>query len=126
MRMVACFQAFKTPPVSEQEYTDRRFLDGAQDNTVIGKIKESLNFMRNQLFEVPFIAFYRKEYVDPELLITDLWQVFQWDEKVNMWFPVRFNNRIVNPNKSCFEFGIAGVWFTFVMKNIQVTCVGQS
>ena len=38
--------------------------------------------MRNQQFEVPFIAFYRKEYVDPELLITDLWQVFQWDEKV--------------------------------------------
>lgn len=38
--------------------------------------------MRNQQFEVPFIAFYRKEYVDPELLITDLWTVYQWDEKV--------------------------------------------
>ena len=44
--------------------------------------------MRNQQFEVPFIAFYRKEYVDPELLITDLWQVFQWDEKVNAWISV--------------------------------------
>ena len=41
--------------------------------------------MRNQQFEVPFIAFYRKEYVETELLITDLWQVFQWDEKVSTW-----------------------------------------
>ena len=52
---------------------------------MIGRIKEALNFMRNQQFEVPFIAFYRKEYID-ELLITDLWQIFQWDEKVKtLW-----------------------------------------
>lgn len=37
--------------------------------------------MRNQHFEVPFIAFYRKEYVEPELHINDLWRVWQWDEK---------------------------------------------
>uniref|UniRef100_A0A2K6FY10 Transcription elongation factor SPT6 n=1 Tax=Propithecus coquereli TaxID=379532 RepID=A0A2K6FY10_PROCO len=30
---------------------------------------------------VPFIAFYRKEYVEPELHINDLWRVWQWDEK---------------------------------------------
>ena len=32
--------------------------------------------------QVPFIAFYRKEYVEPELNIKDLWKVWQWDEKV--------------------------------------------
>lgn len=32
--------------------------------------------------QVPFIAFYRKEYVEPELNINDLWKVWQWDEKV--------------------------------------------
>ncbi|CAB1348966.1 unnamed protein product [Coregonus sp. 'balchen'] len=49
--------------------------------STIQKIKEALNFMRNQHFEVPFIAFYRKEYVEPELNINDLWKVWQWDEK---------------------------------------------
>ncbi len=39
--------------------------------------------MRNQLFEVPFIAFYRKEYVEPELGINDLWKIYQWDEKAS-------------------------------------------
>jgi len=38
--------------------------------------------MRNQHFEVPFIAFYRKEYVQPELNINDLWKVYKFDEKV--------------------------------------------
>lgn len=32
---------------------------------------------------MPFIAFYRKEYVEPELNINDLWKVWQWDEKVD-------------------------------------------
>ena len=35
--------------------------------------------------KVPFIAFYRKEYVEPELRITDLWIVYHWDEKVSGW-----------------------------------------
>ena len=37
--------------------------------------------MRQQFLEVPFIAFYRKEYVNPELKITDLWRVYYMDEK---------------------------------------------
>ena len=32
--------------------------------------------------QVPFIAFYRKEHIDPELDISDLWKVYHWDEKV--------------------------------------------
>uniref|UniRef100_A0A8C7JVF3 SPT6 homolog, histone chaperone and transcription elongation factor n=1 Tax=Oncorhynchus kisutch TaxID=8019 RepID=A0A8C7JVF3_ONCKI len=78
--------AFSTPTISMQESTD--YLDrGATTNfsrkgpSTIAKIKEALNFMRNQHFEVPFIAFYRKEYVEPELNINDLWKVWQWDEK---------------------------------------------
>uniref|UniRef100_A0A671QNQ4 Transcription elongation factor SPT6 n=1 Tax=Sinocyclocheilus anshuiensis TaxID=1608454 RepID=A0A671QNQ4_9TELE len=78
--------AFSTPTISMQESTD--YLDrGTATNfsrkgpSTIAKIKEALNFMRNQHFEVPFIAFYRKEYVEPELNINDLWKVWQWDEK---------------------------------------------
>ncbi|KAL7079838.1 hypothetical protein ACQ4LE_000385 [Meloidogyne hapla] len=45
------------------------------------KIREAIRFIRNQLFEVPFIAFYRKEYVESSLLMPDLWKVYQFDEK---------------------------------------------
>ncbi|CAL8352830.1 unnamed protein product [Lota lota] len=78
--------AFSTPTISVQEDTD--YLErGPTSNfsrkgpSMIQKIKEALNFMRNQHFEVPFIAFYRKEYVEPELNINDLWKVWHWDEK---------------------------------------------
>ncbi|XP_039266664.1 transcription elongation factor SPT6-like isoform X1 [Styela clava] len=47
----------------------------------VAKIQDSLNFMRNQQFEMPFIAFYRKEYVEPELNIYDLNKIYHWDEK---------------------------------------------
>lgn len=49
----------------------------------VGKIRKALDFMRNQQLEVPFIAFYRKEYVQPELNINDLWKVYKFDAKVN-------------------------------------------
>ncbi|XP_053313046.1 transcription elongation factor SPT6 [Spea bombifrons] len=79
--------AFATPSISLQESND--YLERGQVGTsfsrkgpsTIQKIREALNFMRNQHFEVPFIAFYRKEYVEPELNINDLWHVWQWDEK---------------------------------------------
>ncbi|ENN77904.1 hypothetical protein YQE_05581, partial [Dendroctonus ponderosae] len=47
----------------------------------VGKIRKALDFMRNQQLEVPFIAFYRKEYVQPELNINDLWKVYRYDAK---------------------------------------------
>ncbi|KAM3854892.1 LOW QUALITY PROTEIN: transcription elongation factor SPT6 [Vipera latastei] len=79
--------AFAMPTISLQESSD--YLDHGQSSSsfsrkgpsTIQKIKEALNFMRNQHFEVPFIAFYRKEYVEPELHINDLWRVWHWDEK---------------------------------------------
>ncbi len=47
------------------------------------KIKEALNLIRNHFFEIPYIANYRREYVEPELDIHDLWRIFHWDEKVS-------------------------------------------
>ena len=32
--------------------------------------------------QVPFIATYRRECIDPELTEDDLWKIWQWDEKV--------------------------------------------
>lgn len=73
-------QAFCRPTISVQDGTDRdRPRKGPQ---TVGKIKRALDFIRNQNFEVPFIAFYRKEYVLPELNINDLWRVYKFDEKV--------------------------------------------
>jgi len=41
--------------------------------------------MRNQNFEVPFLAYYRKEYVEPELDINALWRVYHFDAKVRFY-----------------------------------------
>uniref|UniRef100_A0A4D5R9G5 Transcription elongation factor SPT6 n=1 Tax=Scolopendra viridis TaxID=118503 RepID=A0A4D5R9G5_SCOVI len=79
--------AFCTPAISTQdkqspgEEQTGLFAPSRKGPSTTGKIKEALNFMRNQQFEVPFIAFYRKEYVEPDLNINDLWKVFKWDEK---------------------------------------------
>ncbi|XP_065088333.1 transcription elongation factor SPT6 isoform X1 [Ochlerotatus camptorhynchus] len=78
-------QAFCKPPVSNQETYTRK------SSSAIPKIKQALDFMRNQHLEVPFIAFYRKEYVQPDLNINDLWKVYKYDSK---WcqLTVRKNN----------------------------------
>lgn len=46
------------------------------------KIEEVLKFIRNMNFEVPFIAFYRKEHIEPLLMLPDLWKIYEYDEKV--------------------------------------------
>lgn len=76
-------QAFCKPTTSNQEWgctLDTRGRPKKEPQTV-EKIKKALDFMRNHHFEVPFIAFYRKEYVLPELNINDLWRVFKYDAK---------------------------------------------
>ena len=55
---------------------------GPSPQTMVPKVKEALNFMRNHSFEVPYIANYRREYIEPELDVHDLWKIYQWDEKV--------------------------------------------
>ncbi|KAK9752693.1 Acidic N-terminal SPT6 [Popillia japonica] len=76
-------QAFCKPTVSIQDAhltaeARERQKKGPQ---TVGKIKKALEFMRNQQLEVPFIAFYRKEYVQPELNINDLWKIYKYDAK---------------------------------------------
>ena len=56
--------------------------DRKEMRVLIKKINSALDFLRNQQLEVPFINFYRKEYVQGELEIRDLWRIWQWDEKV--------------------------------------------
>lgn len=71
-------QAFKKKSISQNQSEHRKQNYLPQ---VIGKIKKALDFIRNQHLEVPFIAFYRKEYVLPELKIKDLWKVYKFDAK---------------------------------------------
>ena len=63
----------------------------AVPSPVIPKIMDVLNFIRNDFLEVPFIAFYRKEYIQSvygeynkktDLSIDDLWKIYELDEKV--------------------------------------------
>ncbi|GAB0093481.1 Transcription elongation factor SPT6 [Sergentomyia squamirostris] len=75
-------QAFCKDPVSKQETAATDGRDRSRKPpSAIAKIKQALDFMRNQQLEVPFIAFYRKEYVKPELNINDLWKVYKYDAK---------------------------------------------
>uniref|UniRef100_A0A182J0J1 Transcription elongation factor SPT6 n=1 Tax=Anopheles atroparvus TaxID=41427 RepID=A0A182J0J1_ANOAO len=69
-------QAFCKPYVSDQGTVTRK------PPSNVPKIKQALDFMRNQHLEVPFIAFYRKEYVQPDLNINDLWKIYKFD---SMW-----------------------------------------
>lgn len=82
-------QAFCKETVSNQDVVAGASAAGAADSgrqqrkppSTINKIRQALDFMRNQQLEVPFIAFYRKEYVKPELNISDLWNVYRYDGK---------------------------------------------
>ena len=84
-------QAFCSPPISNQPHSQHTqqhrtgSLSNAKSPLAIPKIKETLNFIRNYYFEVPFIATYRREYVEPELDVYDLWKIYYWDEKVCRW-----------------------------------------
>lgn len=49
------------------------------------KIKNVLNLIRNDKFEVPFITTYRKEFIKDDLVADDLWKIYEWDEKVRKW-----------------------------------------
>ncbi|KAK6029056.1 S1 RNA binding domain protein [Ostertagia ostertagi] len=82
------YHAFCSTSVSAQKSTLLAFVtdyhgeDRSQcEDEARETIKEALKFMRNHLFEVPFIAFYRKELVSNVLTINDLWKVYEYDEK---------------------------------------------
>ncbi|XP_045599264.1 transcription elongation factor SPT6 [Procambarus clarkii] len=73
--------AFFRPFISNQEGREEARQRSRRDINMIQKIYNALDLMRNSTCEVPFIAFYRKEEVQPELNIHDLWKVYHWDEK---------------------------------------------
>jgi len=50
-------------------------------NLVETKIRRVIIFIRQDLYEVPFIYFYRKEVILPELEYSDLWAIYELDEK---------------------------------------------
>lgn len=74
-------QAFNKPTISNQSTPGSEQYTARKPSSAVGKIKQALDFMRNQHLEVPFIAFYRKEYVQPELTVNDLWKVYKWDAR---------------------------------------------
>ena len=75
-------KGFTEPTLTQQRgYLREECEQWKQKTATVEKIKKALDFMRQQFLEVPFIAFYRKEYVSPELTITDLWRVYYMDEK---------------------------------------------
>ncbi|XP_034935114.1 transcription elongation factor SPT6-like [Chelonus insularis] len=75
-------QAFCRSKICSQDSFDDEVNNQSQKGPqTVAKIKKALDFMRNQNFEVPFISFYRKEYVNPELNINDLWKVYKFDAK---------------------------------------------
>ena len=73
--------AFSKPSISNQTSDAEGREKATKGPQTIEKIRKALEFMRNQHLEVPFIAFYRKEYVQPELTVNDLWRVYKFDEK---------------------------------------------
>lgn len=74
-------QAFCKPPVSQHDNSTENRENNKKPPSTVGKIKQALEFIRNQQLEVPFISFYRKEYVKPELTTDDLWKVYYFDER---------------------------------------------
>ncbi|BHF60733.1 Transcription elongation factor SPT6 [Sparganum proliferum] len=48
---------------------------------VTDKIFQVLKLLKESLSEVPFITFYRKEYIEKDLNINDLWRIYEYDEK---------------------------------------------
>lgn len=68
-------------PDADYQEDKRQPIAGRKSRSTVNKIKDALNFIRNKKNEVPFIAFYRKEYFVPDLNINDLWVIYKWDEK---------------------------------------------
>jgi transcription elongation factor SPT6 len=77
------------PSVSIQELVEPK------PPSTVAKIKDVLNFIRNEYFEVPFIANYRKEHILPELQLKDLWKIYEMDEKVVFLFCFFVFNRLI-------------------------------
>eukprot|EP01114_Cavostelium_apophysatum_P013868 TRINITY_DN3454_c0_g1_i4.p1 TRINITY_DN3454_c0_g1~~TRINITY_DN3454_c0_g1_i4.p1 ORF type:complete len:1553 (-),score=591.00 TRINITY_DN3454_c0_g1_i4:61-4719(-) len=68
----------------EAEWIFSRAFSNVEDmlmQSVVPKICFVLEFLRKDHLEVPFIHSYRKDYYLPELKNSDLWEIYDWDEK---------------------------------------------
>ncbi|MES1905336.1 MAG: Transcription elongation factor SPT6, partial [Paramarteilia canceri] len=52
-----------------------------QKKSLIAKIVNSLEMMKHQHLDIPFIWHYRSEFVRPELSIEYLWKIFEYDRQ---------------------------------------------
>lgn len=105
-------QAFMELPISQQNFQDpidpNKVHHGfeAKPVTAIPRIRAALSFMRKDLFEVPFIATYRKEYIEPELKRDDLWKIYEWDEKYLQFVTRRENMKNLFKEMQNYQFEI--------------------
>ncbi|MCL4132323.1 UNVERIFIED_CONTAM: hypothetical protein GTU68_012792, partial [Idotea baltica] len=106
------FHAFYRPFISNQEGREEARMRSRRDNQMIQKIYNSLDLIRNSTCEVPFIAFYRKEEVQPELNIHDLWKIYKFDEK---WCQLKGRKtNFISLYRKMVEFQLANI-----MKNMD-------
>lgn len=75
LRMESVYIAFKIEKLAKRPLTDefrKQFLNA---------IAAILKFIREDFFEIPFIATHRKEYFQEYLSLDDLWAIYDYDEK---------------------------------------------
>lgn len=103
-------QAFMQVPISQQNLPDSREYDRRSSDahikpvSTIPKIRSALSFMKKELFEVPFIATYRKEYIEPELKVDDLWTIFDFDAKWTQLSTRKQNMKKLFENMQEYQF----------------------
>jgi hypothetical protein len=76
---------------AEEKDNCKRFLTQEEKTETIRNV---LDMIRVKLYEVPFIAFYRKENLEDYIPINDLWRILAWDEKVRMAAHFRLSQSI--------------------------------